>query len=59
MFEKPYSKEYRCAGCGYPIPYNWVADPQSKNREDPDYFHISCFNFKEQRHEANKQSRNS
>ena len=59
MIEVPYSNdEKRCAGCGYPIAYNWVPDPKSK-REDPSYYHITCFNQMEVQREAIKQSSNT
>lgn len=48
MMETPYTNEkHTCEGCGYPILTDWVADPDSARREDPDYYHISCFTIKE------------
>lgn len=48
MFEIPYTNEVKyCSGCGFPISYNEVPDPKSRDREKPNYFHLGCLRNKE------------
>lgn len=55
MMEVPYNNEVKyCAYCGYLIIYNEVADPKSKDREKPDYFHISCYNHEQENRDGEK-----
>lgn len=48
-----------CIYCGHEILSGWASDPR-RDRENPDYFHIGCWFFKEKENaEAVEQSSNT
>lgn len=33
----------KCVHCKKPVVHDWLCDPDSYDRENPDYYHVGCW----------------
>ena len=49
-----FNNDQKCKYCHYPIIFDWLCDPDSSDRENPDYYHLGC--WEQYRREYEQQS---